>query len=94
MHIIQSPLFDFEEFIKIKKNDRLAMVLEKLPSDKLMVVLEREHWANVGPRELGSKGTGHEAGQRPTAAAGLCEGAPTARTRPPQRSSTRNPCRA
>ena len=44
MHIIQSPLFDFEEFIKIKGNDRLTIVLESLPAEKLMVVLEREHW--------------------------------------------------
>jgi IS5 family transposase len=44
MHIIQSPLFDFEEFIKIKKNDRLTMVLECLPAEKLILALEREHW--------------------------------------------------
>lgn len=44
MHIIQSPLFDFEEFIKIKRNDRLTMVLESLPAERLMAALEREHW--------------------------------------------------
>jgi IS5 family transposase len=44
MHIIQSPLFDFEEFIKIKKNDRLTMVLESLPAEKLLMAIEDEHW--------------------------------------------------
>lgn len=44
MHIIQSPLFDFEEYIKIKKNDRLSMVLDNLPAEKLLMALEEEHW--------------------------------------------------
>ncbi len=44
MHIIQSPLFDFEAFIADKKNDRLAMVLEALPAEGLIIALEREHW--------------------------------------------------
>lgn len=44
MHIIQSPLFDFEEFIRIKRNDRLTMVLESLPAEKLLMALEDEHW--------------------------------------------------
>lgn len=44
MHIIQSPLFDFEAFIATKGNDRLAMVLEALPAEKLIATLEREHW--------------------------------------------------
>lgn len=44
MHIIQTPLFDFEAFITKKGNDRLAMVLEALPAEGLIAVLEREHW--------------------------------------------------
>lgn len=43
MHIIQSPLFDFEAFIKEKSTNRLVKVLEALPSEKLLVNLEREH---------------------------------------------------
>ena len=44
MHIIQAPLFDFEAFISDKGNDRLVMVLEALPAEKLIAALEREHW--------------------------------------------------
>jgi Transposase DDE domain/Transposase domain (DUF772) len=44
MHIIQSPLFDFEAFISEKENNRLIKVLEALPSEKLLIALEREHW--------------------------------------------------
>lgn len=44
MHIIQSPLFDFEAFIKSEKKSRLLSVLEVLPSEKLLITLEREHW--------------------------------------------------
>jgi len=44
MHIIQAPLFDFEAFIAEKGNDRLAMVLEALPAEKLIAALERERW--------------------------------------------------
>ena len=44
MHIIQSPLFDFEAFISQKDNNRLLMVLEALPSEKLLIALEQEHW--------------------------------------------------
>lgn len=44
MHIIQSPLFDFEAFIRIKGNDRLLIVLEALDAEKLLLALEREHW--------------------------------------------------
>jgi hypothetical protein len=44
MHIIPSPLFDFEAFIAKKGNDRLAMVLEGLPTEGLISALEREHW--------------------------------------------------
>lgn len=44
MHIIQSPLFDFEAFIAKKDNDRLAMVLEALPAEALICALEKEHW--------------------------------------------------
>jgi len=44
MHIIQSPLFDFEAFISQKSNNRLIRVLEALPSDKLLIALEQEHW--------------------------------------------------
>jgi transposase len=44
MHIIQSPLFDFEAFIATKSNDRLTLVLEALPAEKLIIALERERW--------------------------------------------------
>ena len=44
MHIIQSPLFDFEAFISQKDNNRLLKVLEALPSEKLLIALEQEHW--------------------------------------------------
>src|SRR3989304_1745928 len=44
MHIIQSPLFDFEAFITVKSNDRLTIVLEALPAEKLIATLERECW--------------------------------------------------
>ncbi len=44
MHIIQSPLFDFEAFIAAKSNDRLVMVLETLDAEKLIGALERENW--------------------------------------------------
>jgi len=44
MHIIQSPLFDFEAFISQKDNNRLLKVLEALPSEKLLIALEMEHW--------------------------------------------------
>jgi hypothetical protein len=44
MHIIQSPLFDFEAFIKEKENNRLVKILEALPVEKLLIPLEREHW--------------------------------------------------
>jgi transposase len=44
MHIIQSPLFDFEAFISQKENNRLIKVLEVLPSEKLLIALEQEHW--------------------------------------------------
>ena len=44
MHIIQVPLFDFEAFISSKSNDRLRMVLEVLPAEKLITTLERERW--------------------------------------------------
>jgi transposase/IS5 family transposase len=44
MHIIQSPLFDFEAFITTKNNDRLTLVLEVLPAEKLIIALESEHW--------------------------------------------------
>jgi len=41
MHIIQSPLFDFEAFIATKGNDRLVMVLEALNAEKLIGAGER-----------------------------------------------------
>jgi hypothetical protein len=44
MHIIQGPLFDFEAFIKNKSTDRLTLVLEALPAEKLLIALESEHW--------------------------------------------------
>jgi transposase len=44
MHIIQSPLFDFEAFIKQKSPSRLITILEVLPAEKLIVTLEQEHW--------------------------------------------------
>jgi IS5 family transposase len=54
MHIIQSPLFDFEAFIAEKSNDRLMMVLEALPAEKLLIVLEKEHW--TGRKGYGARG--------------------------------------
>jgi len=44
MHIIQSPLFDFEAFIAKRDNDRLVIVLESLPAEGLISALEKEHW--------------------------------------------------
>ena len=44
MHIIQSPLFDFEAFISQKDNNRLIQILEALPAEKLLIALEQEHW--------------------------------------------------
>ncbi len=44
MHIIQSPLFDFEAFISEKDNNRLVRVLEALPAEKLIITLENERW--------------------------------------------------
>ena len=44
MHIIQPALFDFEAFIVSKDNNRLVRVLEALPSEKLIMTLEKEHW--------------------------------------------------
>ena len=44
MHIIQSPLFDFEAFITSKNNNRLSKILEVLPAEKLLIALEQEHW--------------------------------------------------
>jgi transposase len=44
MHIIQSPLFDFEAFIKGKSQSRLIGILEVLPAEKLLIALEQEHW--------------------------------------------------
>jgi len=44
---MQAPLFDFESFIGSKGPDRLVMVLEAIPAEKLLVVLEREHWTGM-----------------------------------------------
>ncbi len=44
MHIIQSPLFDFEAFIQDKSRSRLVGILEALPAEKLLIALEQEHW--------------------------------------------------
>ena len=44
MHIIQSPLFDFEAFISRRSNARLVVVLEALPAERLLTALEAEHW--------------------------------------------------
>jgi transposase len=44
MHIIQSPLFDFEAFISEKRNDHLITVLEALPAERLIITMERERW--------------------------------------------------
>ena len=49
MHTMQSPLFDFEALIAAKSNDRLVMVLEALPAEKLILTLERD-------RRTGRKG--------------------------------------
>ena len=42
MHIIQASPFDFEAFIAEKGNDRLIMVLEALPAEKLIVLPEKD----------------------------------------------------
>ena len=44
MHIIQPPLFDFEQFIMLEKQERLIVVLEALDAETLLVTLERERW--------------------------------------------------
>jgi transposase len=44
MHIIQSPLFDFEAFIQEEGQSQLAKVLETLSAEKLIIALERERW--------------------------------------------------
>lgn len=44
MHIIQTPLFDFEAFVVERGKDRLTMVLEAIDAEKLIITLEREHW--------------------------------------------------
>jgi len=44
MYIIQSPLFDFEDFIGDKSRSRLVGILEALPAEKLLIALEQEHW--------------------------------------------------
>lgn len=44
MRIIQAPLFDFEAFIADKGNDRLVIVLEALPAERLIVALEKDRW--------------------------------------------------
>lgn len=40
----RSGLFDFEAFILSKRNDRLVMVLEALPSDRLIATMEAGRW--------------------------------------------------
>ncbi len=54
MHIIQSPLFDFEVFIISKSTSRLVRVLEVLPAEKLLIALEQEHW--TGRRGYSARG--------------------------------------
>ncbi len=44
MHIIQPPLFDFEAFIALPENNRLVMVLEALPVEKLIAALQKDRW--------------------------------------------------
>ncbi len=44
MHIIQAPLFDFEAFIVERSKDRLTLVLEAVPAEKLLIALEKGHW--------------------------------------------------
>ena len=44
MHIIQPPLFDFEAFIVLEKQERLLIVREALDAEKLLRTLERERW--------------------------------------------------
>ena len=43
VHIIQSPLFDFEAFISQKENNSLVKTLEALSEEKLLIALEQEH---------------------------------------------------
>ena len=50
MYIIQRPLFDFEEFIVMMKDEeRLLIVQEGLDAEKLLVVLEK--WRRTGRKE-------------------------------------------
>ncbi len=44
MHIIQTPLFDFEAFVAERSKDRLTMVLEAIDAEKLIITLEKERW--------------------------------------------------
>jgi ribosome assembly protein YihI (activator of Der GTPase) len=44
MHIIQPPLFDFEAFIVLEKQERLSIVLEALDAEKLLSTLQRARW--------------------------------------------------
>ena len=45
MHIIQRPLFDFDKFIVlVKEEERLVIVLEGLDAENLLTALERERW--------------------------------------------------
>ena len=45
MHIIQRPLFDFEKFIGlVKEEERLVIVLEGLDAEKLLAALDGERW--------------------------------------------------
>ena len=43
MHIMQRPLFDFEKFIVlVKEEERLVIVLEGLDAEKLLAAKDRE----------------------------------------------------
>jgi hypothetical protein len=44
MHIIQSPLSDFEAFIAKEDNNHPATVLETIPAEGLFL-MEQEYWA-------------------------------------------------
>lgn len=44
MYIIQPTLFNFDEYLKLDHSDRLVLVLDTLNAEKLLRILEEEHW--------------------------------------------------
>lgn len=44
MYIIQPTLFNFDDFLKLDRSDRLVLVLGTLNAERLLRKLEEEHW--------------------------------------------------